>query len=84
MLASASQRDRHIGFIREKGRMAWQKATGYGCRSLAETGIGRYKAAIGPGLWARTLPGQQGEVALAVEMQGRMSRTAKPVSVRSA
>jgi hypothetical protein len=30
-----SQRDRHIRLIAEKGRMAWQKATGYGRRSLA-------------------------------------------------
>ena len=82
--APQSQRDRHIGLIREKGQMAWQKATGYGRRSLAETGIGRYKAAIGPRLRARTLPGQQDEVALAVEVLNRMIRTAKPVSVRSA
>ena len=53
-----SQRDRHIQFMRDRGRMAWQKATGYGRRSLAETGIGRYKAAIGPRLRARTLPGR--------------------------
>ena len=38
-----SQRDRHIRIIAEKGRMAWQKATGYGRRSLAETAVGRYK-----------------------------------------
>ena len=79
-----SQRDRHIQHIRDQGRMAWQKVTGYGRRSLAETGIGRYKAAIGPRLRARTLLGQQGEVALAVEVLNRMIRTAKPVSVRSA
>jgi len=30
-----SQRDRHIRIIAEKGRMAWQRATGYGRRSLA-------------------------------------------------
>ena len=82
--APPSQRDRHIQLIRDRGRMAWQKATGYGRRSLAETGIGRYKAAIGPRLRARTLPGQQGEVALAVEVLNRMIRTAKPVSIRSA
>ena len=64
--------------------MAWQKATGYGRRSLAETGIGRYKAAIGPRLRARTLPGQQGEAAIAVAVQGRMIRAAKPISVRVA
>jgi hypothetical protein len=31
-----NQRDRHIQLIAEKGRMAWQKATGYGRRSHAE------------------------------------------------
>ena len=36
-----TQRDRPLQFITEKGRMAWQKATGYGRRSLAETAIGR-------------------------------------------
>jgi hypothetical protein len=51
---------------------------------LAETGIGRYKAALGLRLRARTLPGQQGEVTLAVEALNRMIRTAKPVSVRAA
>src|ERR687893_1136982 len=45
-----SQRDRHIQLIAEKGRMAWQRATGYGRRSHAETTVGRYKAIIGPGL----------------------------------
>jgi hypothetical protein len=36
--------------------MAWQKATGYGRRSLAETAVGRYKAIIGPKLRAHILP----------------------------
>jgi hypothetical protein len=31
-----NQRDRHIRLIAEKGRMAWQKAAGYGRRSHAE------------------------------------------------
>jgi len=53
-----SQRDRHIQLLRDKGRMGWQQATGYGRRSLAETGIGRYKTTIGPRPRARTLPGQ--------------------------
>jgi len=79
-----SRRDRHIQLIREKGRMAWQKATGYGRRSLVETAIGRYKTAIGPKLRARTFRNQQGEAAIAVEILNRMIRTAKPISVRVA
>ncbi|MDQ2763697.1 MAG: hypothetical protein M3Y22_09515 [Pseudomonadota bacterium] len=35
-LQPQSQRDRHIQLIAEKGRMGWQKATGYGRRSLVE------------------------------------------------
>jgi transposase len=79
-----SQRDRHIRLIAEKGRMAWQKATGYGRRSLAETAAGRYKAIIGPKLRARTLPAQQGEAAIAAEVLNHMIRAAKPVSIRVA
>lgn len=39
---------------------------------------------IGLKLRGRTLSGQQGEVALAVSVLSRMTRTAKPVSVRVA
>ena len=77
-----SQRDRHIRMIAEKGRMGWQKATGYGRRSLAETAIGRYKHLIGSTLRARSLAAQQGEVAIAVRALNRMIDVAKPLSVR--
>jgi hypothetical protein len=77
-----SQRDRHIRLIAEKGRMAWQQATGYGRRSLVETAVGRYKAIIGPKLRARRLPAQQSEVAIAAEVLNRMIRVAKPISAR--
>ena len=59
-------RDRHVRYIAQKGRMAWQKATGYGRRSLVETAIGRYKHIIGPKLRARSSDVQQGETAIAV------------------
>ena len=70
--------------IAEKGRMAWQKATGYGRRSLAETAVSRYKTIIGPKLRARMLPAQQGEAVMAVEVLNRMIRVAKPISVHVA
>ena len=38
-----SQRDRHLRMIRDKGRMGWQKAVGYGRRSLGETAVFRYR-----------------------------------------
>jgi transposase len=81
---AGSPRDRHIRLIAERGHLAWQKATGYGRRSLAETAAGRHKAIIGPRLRARGLPAQQGEAAIAVAVLNRMIRTAKPISVRVA
>ena len=77
-----SSRDRHIRLMDERGRIGWQRATGYGRRNLAETAIGRYKHLIGPKLRARTDAGQQGEVALAVQVLNRMIREAKPVTIR--
>jgi transposase len=64
-----SPRDRHchIQLIVQKGRIGWQRATGYGRRNLVETTIGRSKHLIGPKLRARSLRGQQGEAAIAVE-----------------
>ena len=79
-----SQRDRHIRLIAEKGRMSWQKATGYGRRALAETAVDRYKGIIGPGLRARSFAAQQGEAAIAVAALNRMIQTARPISVRAA
>jgi hypothetical protein len=57
--------------------MAWQKATGYGRRSLVETAIGRYKHIIASALRARSDDGQGGEVAIAVHALNRMIRIAK-------
>ena len=77
-----SQRDRHIQLMAERGRMGWQKATGYGRRNQAETAMARYKHLIGPKLRARSLPALKGEVAIAAAVLNTMIRTAKPVSVR--
>jgi hypothetical protein len=62
--------------------MAWQKATGYGRRSLVETAIGRYKHIIGSTLRARSNDGQGGEAAITVQVLNRMIRIVKPISVR--
>jgi hypothetical protein len=47
-----TQRDRHLQRIAEKGRMGWQKASGYNKRSRVEATIGRYKQVIGD--WSRS------------------------------
>ena len=66
----------------DRGRVGWQRATGYGIRNHAETTMGRYKHLIGPKLRDRSRSAQHGEVALAVQVLNRMIREAKPVSVR--
>ena len=82
-ITAQSLRDRHTRLIAEKGRIGWQKATGYGRRNHVETAIGRYKHLIGSKLRARALPAQQGEAAIAVAVLNRMIRTAKPTSVQA-
>src|SRR3954466_12313952 len=66
------QRDEHIQMIRDKGRLGWQKAVGYGRRALGETAMFRYKAVIGRGLRARTLPAQKTEARIGCAVLNRM------------
>jgi hypothetical protein len=68
--------------ITERGRLAWQKATDYGQRSLVETTMGRYKTPIGPRLRARGFAAQQTEAAIGVEVLNRMLAASRPNSVR--
>jgi hypothetical protein len=77
-----SLRDRHIQVIQEKGRRGWQKAVGYGKRSLVETAMFRYKTLIGPTLRARTLPAQKTEARLACSVMNRMTQLGRPLSQR--
>ena len=79
-----SQRDQHIRTIQDRGRLGWQKAVGYGRRSLGETAMFRYKAIIGRGLRARTLPAQKTETRAACSVLNRMTRLGMPVSQRTA
>ena len=81
-LGPLAQRDRHLEMITGRGRLAWQKATDYGRRSLVETTMGRYKALIGPRLRARSLPAQQAEAAIGVAVLNRMLAAGRPNSVR--
>lgn len=73
-----TQRYRHIQSIAEHGRLGWQRRTGYGKRSKAETAMARYKRILGNQLRARMLPGQQAEATIL----NRMIDQARPNSVR--
>jgi hypothetical protein len=79
-----SQRDQHIRMIQDKGRLGWQKAVGYGKRSLGETAVFRYKTIIGRSLCARTLSSQKTEARVACSVLNRMTRLGMPVSQRIA
>jgi transposase len=76
-------RDRHIEMI-AKGRLGWQKAVGYGQRSLVETGMLRYKTIIGRTLRARTLPAQKVEARAGCKVLNRMTTLGTPVARRLA
>ena len=64
--------------------MGWQKAVGYGRHSLGETAMSRYKALIGRGLRARSLPAQKTEARTGCAVLNRMTRLGMPVSQRVA
>ncbi len=67
-----TQRDRHLELIAEKGRMAWQKASGYNRRARAEAAIGRFKRVIGDELRSRTDECRATEMDIAVVALNRM------------
>ena len=76
-----TQRDRHLQFIAERGRMAWQKASGHNWRAPVETDISRYKRVIGDALRSRTDARRATEVGIAIRALNRMLTLGRPESV---
>jgi len=79
-----TQRDRHLRTIAERGRMGWQKASGYNLRARVEASIGRYKRVIGDALRSRTDQSEATEVAIAAAALNRMLEFGRPNYVRIA
>ncbi len=77
-----TMRDRHLQIIAERGRMAWQKASGYHWRALVEADISRLKRVIGDGLRSRADRRRATEVAIAVNALNRMLELGRPEYVR--
>jgi hypothetical protein len=77
-----TKRDRHLQLIAERGRMGWQRASGYNWRALVEADIGRYKRVIGNALRSRTEGRQTTEVGIAVAALNRMLELGRPEYVR--
>jgi hypothetical protein len=79
-----TQRDCHLQLIAERGRMAWQKASGYNSRARAETVISRFKRVIGSGLCSHTDERRATELDVAVHVLNRMLELGRPNYVRIA
>jgi hypothetical protein len=74
----------HIEVIAERGRMGWQKASGYDWRALVEADASRWKRVIGDALRSRTDGRQATEVAIAADVLNRMLELGRPEYVRIA
>ncbi len=79
-----TRRDAHLRCIAERGRMGWQKASGYNWRALVESDIARWKRVIGDGLRSQTDGRQTTEVAIAANVLNRMLDLGRPEYVRIA
>ncbi len=77
-----TRRDRHLQSLAQRGRMGWQKASGYSWRALVEADVSRWKRIIGPGLRSRTDRRQATEVAIAVAALNRILDLGRPDYVR--
>ena len=77
-------RDRHLQTIAERGRMGWQRASGYNWRALVEADVSRWKRVIGDGLRSQRDGRQATEVAIAAEVLNRMLDLGRPEYVRIA
>jgi hypothetical protein len=76
------QRDRHVQAIQDKGRMGWQKSSGYNRRALVEATISRYKRIVGPGLRSRNPAAQDTEAMMAVHVLNHMFKLGRPITER--
>jgi Transposase DDE domain len=82
--AAPTQRDAHLRCIAERGRMGWQRTSGYSWRALVEADNSRWKRVIGDGLRSRTDGRQETEVAIAANVLNRMLELGRPEYVRVA
>jgi len=79
-----TSRDRHLQQIAARGRLGWQKSSGYDYRALVEADIGRFKRVVGDALRSRTDARRATGVATAVRVLNRMLELGQPEYVRLA
>jgi hypothetical protein len=82
--SAPTQRDTHLRCIAERGRMGWQRASGYNWRALVEADVSRWKRVIGDGLRSQTNGRQVTEVAIAANVLNHMLELGRPEYIRIA
>jgi hypothetical protein len=81
---SPTQRDRHVLWVEEHGRMNWQKASGYNKRSMVEATMSRYKRVMGDTMKSRDDARRVTEVVIAVKSLNRMRDLGQEICSRVA
>ena len=76
--SNPSQRDRHVRFVDDYGRRAWECHVGYGRRLVVENAMYRYKTIIGRHMRSRSVPSQKTEAALGCKILNRMAELGMP------
>jgi hypothetical protein len=82
--SAPTPRDRHLQVIAERGRMGWQRASGYSWRAMVEADMSRWKRVIDDGLRSQTDGRQTTEVRIAASVLNRMLGLGRPEYVRIA
>jgi IS5 family transposase len=77
-------RDQNLRRIRQIGRAAWKRESGYHRRSLAETAMFRLKTLFGDRVTARSFSGQAAQVLVRCAILNRLTPLGRPDSYRTA
>ena len=75
-------RNDNLRFIKNHGRMHWQKTHQYGKRNLSEMAIQRYKRILGPKLHSREFTRQKQEALIGTSILNKMTSLGMPDSQR--
>ncbi len=75
---SPTQRDHHISAMRNNGRFAWKRTSGYYDQAYEENAFARYKRTFGGGLRAKRDESQAREAALSCELLNQMRELSRP------
>jgi hypothetical protein len=71
-------RDENIRAIRKNGKAKWKMDSGYHKRSLAETGMHRFKAIFSGSLRSRAIAAQKAEAGIKIMAMNRMTQLGMP------